>query len=455
MSKTSLRTSIARVSARFPDRPALVTPTGSWSYNELSQVDWRAGGASIVIYCRAIENVVRALVALDGAVPALCVLPSDLPDATTKALLAKWDFDTVVSDRPREDLGVFLAAGLKVRSVAEFGRNEGHHSGSADPVQTTTWLVPTSGTTAVPKLVSHSFQSLAPHVEKVTGQGPDHQVWALFYDVSRFAGYQVLLRSLIRGDCLVVPDMAGAMDARVKFCATNSVSHVSATPTLWRKILMSPASRDLDLRQITLGGEAADQPVLSALARAFPKARVTHVYASTEAGLGLSVSDGKAGFPLAFLGSHVAGLDVAIHDDRLFIRSANAGQKYSGEADFRDAEGWVDTGDLVAVNGDRFQVVGRMSGVLNVGGDKVVPEQVRHTLLESDIVVDAVIYGKSNPFTGTLVIADVKLVDGIDETEARSVLDKFLNARLSSAQRPRIFRFVDEITTNSTGKISK
>jgi len=44
-----------------------------------------------------------------------------------------------------------------------------------------------------------------------------------------------------------------------------------------------PQKKDA-LRQITLGGEIADQAVLDALARRFPGARITHVYASTEAG---------------------------------------------------------------------------------------------------------------------------------------------------------------------------
>ena len=81
----------------------------------------------------------------------------------------------------------------------------------------------------------------------------------------------------------------------------EGVNAMSATPTLWRKILMSDASRSLALRSITLGGEIADQQVLSTLASTYPSARIRHIYASTEAGTGFSVTDGKAGFPVSFL----------------------------------------------------------------------------------------------------------------------------------------------------------
>jgi acyl-CoA synthetase (AMP-forming)/AMP-acid ligase II len=452
MSKTSLKAEIARVAAHHPDRPALISSGGTLCFGQLVEARWQGDGISVVVFCKAIHNAIRALIALDGKVSAICLLPVDLPEKTLTALLGKWAFDTVISDLPVEELTVFEAAGLTLAGVGEIGHDDSGKAAKALECETI-WLVPTSGTTALPKLVMHTFQSLALAANKPHGPVTETQVWALLYDPSRFAGYQVLFRALISGHTLVAPGLTEPMDERVVFCARNGVSHISATPTLWRKILMSPSSKDLTLRQITLGGEAADQPVLSALVKAFPDARVTHIYASTEAGVGLSVSDGKAGFPTSFLGANDAGVEITLKDGRLFVRSARAGQKYTEDADFCDAEGWIDTGDMVSVEDDRFFIVGRSSGVLNVGGDKVVPEQVRHILLEHAIVVDAVVYGKTNPFTGTLLAADIKLSRGTDPAEARGEIDDFLKERLSSAQRPRVFRFVDEIVTNSTGKV--
>jgi hypothetical protein len=43
-------------------------------------------------------------------------------------------------------------------------------------------------------------------------------------------------------------------------------------------------SRDIPLKQITIGGEAVDQVTLDMLRGVFPAARITHIYASTEAG---------------------------------------------------------------------------------------------------------------------------------------------------------------------------
>jgi len=39
----------------------------------------------------------------------------------------------------------------------------------------------------------------------------------------------------------------------------------------------------------------------------------------------------------------------------------------------RDADGFVDTGDIVERRGDRYYFLGRRSGVVNIGGLKVYP----------------------------------------------------------------------------------
>ena len=41
-----------------------------------------------------------------------------------------------------------------------------------------------------------------------------------------------------------------------------------------------------------------------------------------------------------------------------------------------DAEGFVDTGDMVELRGDRYYFVGRRGGIINIGGLKVHPEEI-------------------------------------------------------------------------------
>ena len=64
------------------------------------------------------------------------------------------------------------------------------------------------------------------------------------------------------------------------------VSHISATPSHWRRLIALGSSDDLgalEIEQITLGGEASDQALLDRLKR-LPQARMVRIYATSELG---------------------------------------------------------------------------------------------------------------------------------------------------------------------------
>lgn len=449
MKNTSLKSHLEVVSKTDPERIAIITAHERVSYADFCQANWHEKNSAVVVYCKSMINLTRALVALDGIASYICPISPRMNTTDISSILRQHNFSHVVSDLPIEAITSFSEAGLKIVSPTELVHAD------APPVEceNTTWLVPTSGTTSTPKLVLHSLNSLARTALKTPRQDETSQVWALFYDVTRYAGYQVFFQAMLAGQTLVVPDLAKSMHESVQLCLLNYVTHISATATLWRKILMCPGSENLNLQQITLGGEAADTQILNALRKTFPNTRITHVYASTEAGVGMSVSDGMAGFPCSFLGSKANPVQIAIHSEHLFLRTKGAGQRYADKQDILNDEGWIDTGDLVTIKGDRFYIVGRASGVLNIGGDKVVPEQVRHILLEHKDIIDANVYGKKNPFTGTLVVADIKLRSGINESDARLDIENFITDKMAPYQRPRVFRFVSEMEINTTGKM--
>ncbi|MEP1611076.1 MAG: fatty acid--CoA ligase family protein [Roseobacter sp.] len=432
-----------------PDRVALVTPQGSTKYGSLTNCHWAgAQSASVVVFCREIEQSIRAMIALDGSVASLCILPSTLSTKDVGALLALWNFDTVITDADVVMQKVFKDHGLVcVDLSAAFTQTP-----VQDRYASTQWLVPTSGTTSAPKLVVHTFQSLA-RVGRATHKIDDvPQVWGMLYDITRFAGYQVFFQALLSGHTLAFASLESPMDKRISFFSKHNVAYMSATPTLWRKILMAPTNQTLSPVQITLGGEAADQPTLDSLSVTYPDARITHIYASTEAGVGLAVSDGRAGFPTSYLDKPHGGVEIKLSEGMLFVRSAIGPMGYAGDKCLADADGWVNTGDLVSIDTDRFYIIGRESGIINVGGDKVVPEQVRDALLACEIVRDALVYGKKNPFTGGIVAADIVLNQHADQTDAQKEIDDFLALRLSKQQRPRFVRFVQELEITSAGK---
>ena len=239
----------------------------------------------------------------------------------------------------------------------------------------TEWLMLTSGTSGVPKIVGHTLEGLT---GAIVADGPARgtpPVWATFYDIRRYGGLQIFLRAIIGGGSMVLSEPGEALADHVARLNAQGVTHISGTPSHWRKLLMSGAACGFSPRYVRLSGEIADQAVLDGLRRAFPDASVGHAYASTEAGVGFAVNDGLEGFPASLIGRNSDGVEMKVEDGSLRIRSTRTAHAYVGRdaAALTDGDGFVDTGDMVELRGDRYHFVGRRGGIINIGGLKVHP----------------------------------------------------------------------------------
>jgi acyl-coenzyme A synthetase/AMP-(fatty) acid ligase len=319
-------------------------------------------------------------------------------------------------------------------------------------IEDTQWVLTTSGTTSTPKLVSHNLAALASTAKADTGKGAAY-CWGLLYDPARFAGLQVVLQALRGGSALALVPETVPFEERIDFFARVGVNALSATPTLWRKLLMSGRAKYLPLKVATLGGEIADQKVLTAVQSEFPQAGVRHVYASTEAGVGFSVADGLEGFPAEWLTVPPQDVELKIIDGELLLRSTRTAITYHGGGSLRDAKGWVTTGDHVESDGTRVRFVGRLNGAINVGGDKVFPEAVESVLMAHPGVAAAVVRGKKSAISGSLVEAlVVPALSLADNSALRRDLLETCRMHLPKHAVPALIRFVATIEANSSGK---
>ena len=201
-----------------------------------------------------------------------------------------------------------------------------------------------------------------------------------------------------------------------------------------------------------LGGEIVDQSILSVLQHQFPGARVVHIYASTEAGTGFSVKDGRAGFPLAWINN--AQIEPALHISGVGHLLIKPQQLPAGEViDARlDAAGFLDTEDLVEIADDRVLFLGRASGAINVGGNKISPEQIECYLRSLYGVMDAKVFAKKSSMAGQLVCAEIVPEHGADQKELRRQILASCRRDLPPWQTPALLRFAAAIKETATGK---
>ena len=396
--------------------------------------------------------VALALVELDGLARRLTLYPPDLALEHLPYVMRYAEVDAVVSD------GSCLSGasiGAAQHAICTPGLVRRVHA-QAERLPTE-WVLLTSGTTGRPKMVLHTLASLAGAID-TSGSHPE-VIWSTFYDIRRYGGLQIYLRAVLTRSSLVLIEPQEPVANFLQRAGEAGLTHISGTPSHWRRALMSPLAGRIAPRYIRLSGEIADQAVLNSLRSAYPDAEISHAFATTEAGVAFDVRDELSGFPASML-TGTSGVDLKVVDATLRIRSGRTAQCYLGEnpPSLRDPEGFVDTGDVLELRDGRYHFQGRRDGVINVGGLKVHPEEVEAVLNRHPQVRLSLVKTKKNPITGALVVADVLLKDpstpeGEQARELQQTIKQFCRESLAPHQVPAAIRFVPALAISETGKL--
>jgi acyl-coenzyme A synthetase/AMP-(fatty) acid ligase len=80
-----------------------------------------------------------------------------------------------------------------------------------------------------------------------------------------------------------------------------------------------------------------------------------------------------------------------------------------------------------------------------VGGQKVYPAEVEAVLLDCPEIIDAFVFGESNPILGKIVCANLVLREGCEAATARNSMRQLYRDRLQAYMVPIKVKFVDEI----------
>jgi acyl-coenzyme A synthetase/AMP-(fatty) acid ligase len=435
------------------DSQATVSLTDALSQSCLSDHMRDLSGRSVLLAASSQLISALAMIEIDGIAKRMLLCPTDLNPDHIQALIEDAEIDAIVTDQPARwthlDIYLIVGARLPVEPLLAKLKTE----------RATEWLMLTSGTSGVPKIVRHTLEGLC---GAIVAQGPARDapvVWATFYDIRRYGGLQIFLRAIIGGGSIVLSAPGEPLSDHVARLSARGVTHISGTPSHWRKLLMSGSATGFTPRYVRLSGEIADQGVLDGLKQAFPDAFIGHAYASTEAGVGFAVNDGFEGFPASLIGPNRDGVEMKVVDGSLRIRSKRAAHAYVGKsaASLTDTDGFVDTGDMVELRGDRYYFVGRRGGIINIGGLKVRPEEIEAVINRHADVRMSRAKARKSPITGAIVVADVVLAES-GAIRAKEIRDEILadcRAHLASHKVPAVIRFVEALDVTPAGKLAR
>ena len=117
---------------------------------------------------------------------------------------------------------------------------------------------------------------------------------------------------------------------------------------------------------------------------------------------------------------------------------------YLNDVSGQMVDGWLDTGDMVEVDGEWMKILGRESDIVNVGGQKVYPCEVESVLLEIENISDVSVYGTPNPIMGHVVAARINLFEDEPVEAVKKRIRRYCKDRLETFKIPASVEVTEE-----------
>lgn len=269
-----------------------------------------------------------------------------------------------------------------------------------------------SGSTGKPKGILHDFHQVAEKFRKQRAP----VVAIPFLMIDHFGGINTILAITSSLGTVVtvadrsVPNICAAIEK-------YKVELLPATPSFLTLMMASNLQHQYDLsslKRITYGTEVMPQSTLDRVRAQFPGVDLLQTYGLSEVGVLRSQSREDGSLWVRVGGE---GFQTKVVDGVLWIKSQYAMVGYLNAPSEFDADGWFNTQDQVEVDGDYFRILGRVTDLINVAGQKVYPSEVESVILEMDNVQDVAVFGEKHAMLGNIVVAKV-VVDSPESVDS-------------------------------------
>jgi len=326
----------------------------------------------------------------------------------------------------------------------------------------------TSGTTARPKGVVHSHESLAQTAHAMHDMRLDQdQVAVVMSSMTHLVGFgMVYLSGLLNGATVVITqpfDFRSVLQAY----ARSGCTYTMGLPVMFHGLLQAQSDMQFDVasgRFYFCGGDSVPAALQDAFQTVFGP--VSEAYGMTE--IAPAAWNRPGDVRVGSIGRPGEGIGFRLLDpDGRDVKSGEVGEicvqgphlmiGYWQDPDATAAavrNGWFHTGDLARCDADGFYwFVGRKKEIIIRGGSNISPQEVEAVLYQHPAVSEAGVVGRPDHLWGEVVVAFVALRSGQAVTEAELIA--FARERLADYKTPESVIFQAELPKSPTGKIQR
>jgi acyl-coenzyme A synthetase/AMP-(fatty) acid ligase len=301
-----------------------------------------------------------------------------------------------------------------------------------------------SGSTGKPKAMIHDLDSL---VNSYLDRKPKNINFLVFLMFDHIGGINTLLNCLSMGAIITIPDSRNPEEI-CKLIQEYKVQVLPSSPTFLNLLLISGCDKKYDLSSlilITYGTEPMPESLLNRLKEVFKRTKFLQTFGTSETGILKTSSKSNTSTLLKI----EDGLqEIKIVEGELWIRSKTQILGYLNyESNNFTSDGWFKTGDLVKQEPDNYiRIIGRLKEIINVGGEKVLPQEVESILMEIEFIQDATVYAMPSPIVGEAVAVNIVLNKNIQAPEnAKVYIRNFCKSKLESYKVPVKVNIVEKL----------
>ena len=312
----------------------------------------------------------------------------------------------------------------------------------------------TSGSTAKPKAVVHTFGSLYSSAESIDKlfNFYSKETWLASLPFYRIGGFQIIIRSLLSGGTLCIPPEINSEEI------SNSISlyqpdYISVVnPTLEKLIETNKDDLQNSKAVFAGGGPVNSKLIKQSIEHGIP---IYKVYGSTETGSMVSILSPKdAVDKIESAGKPLPGVKIKIDNNEICVAANSLFKEYFKNDDLTKEKiknNWFYTGDEGCIDDEGFLFIrNRMDNLIISGGEKIDPKEIENAILKIDKITEAFVFGKPDKKWGEKVCAVVVSKTGLDISE----IQKSLKQIISAYKIPKEIKQIKNIPVDEMGKLN-
>ena len=460
----------------LPDKTALIFENRELSYKELgglvdsfsdSLIKLENESVVSLFLENSIEFVISYLGVLNaGMIPHL--IPINLTIQKIQQQLENANSKFIISSDVLINKLNNIQHECKIKSFSELNIKKNNYLKAYNTYSDIAYLIFTSGTTGLPKGVSITQSNTIFTTKNIINvlKYDKSDVNVLPLPLTHSFGLGCLHASIFLGSTLILLKNATDTMNILEILKKHNATTLAAVPLTLNKILREHKNCSeylYKLRLIITNSTSVPIKTVREYKKILKKGNLATYYGLTEASRSTFMIFDKLGKETS-VGKPSNGIQIKIKNESLneletgeiLIKGENVIKNYwkNLDADKKIFNDWLQTGDLGHKDSEGYLYLdGRIDDVINIAGEKVVPDDIETIVRVLIDVEDVVVVGMKNEMYGEMIKMFVK--KSTNSKITKSEILGYCIKHLESHKIPRQIEFLDDFPRNEFGKIER